>query len=133
MSTLPRIILAASCVLAGCEKQSPPPTPARTIAAPPPAAGQASLTPATGVVVAPEAGSVSGAPSSSGPEATDAVIIAYNLDLAAWINSHDTIPKDLNELKSLKGMAPLPKPPPGKRIVYVPNHDRPQWSKIRVE
>lgn len=70
---------------------------------------------------------------ATGRTATPEDIAAYNRSLSAWINVHDDVPKDLEELKKRQGLPPLPKPPPGRQIVYVPRLDRPTWSAIRME
>jgi hypothetical protein len=69
----------------------------------------------------------------AGPAATDPVIAAYNAELSAWILSRDYVPTDLNDLKNKQGLPPLPKAPPGKKIVYKPNVNLPTQSKIVLE
>ena len=92
-------------------------------------------TPAVEAAAAPNQPRVPTPPAApaTGRVATPEDIGAYNRNLSAWINVHDDVPKDLEDLKKRKGLPPLPNPPPGRQIVYVPRHDRPTWSAIRME
>ncbi|MBI5802956.1 MAG: hypothetical protein HZA92_19820 [Verrucomicrobia bacterium] len=116
-------VLALALVAGGCRKKSQPETSGPSVATP----------------TVPEAATVSNAPPAQGPAplkvraATPEDIAAYNRELSAWINVHDDVPKDLEDLKKRQGLPPLPTPPPGLRIVYLPRLDRPTWSSIRME
>ncbi len=118
--------------MVACGKPTPPETPVPTVAPPPPVASSSPSAP----LPPPPAQSTPDQPApESGPSgaAAAAAVAAYNVELAAWINSRDTIPRDMNQLRQIQGMPPIPKVPPGKRIVYVPNFDRPTMSHIRLE
>lgn len=90
---------------------------------------------------APEAPAAPAQPSAPTPREAPATtrvatvedIAAYNRNLSSWINVHDDVPKDLEDLKKRQGLPPLPTPPPGRQITYVPRFDRPTWSTIRME
>lgn len=73
------------------------------------------------------------APPATGRYATPEDIAAFNRNLSSWINVHDDVPRNLEDLKKRKGLPPFPNPPPGRQIVYVPRFDRPTWSAIRME
>ncbi|MBI3876098.1 MAG: hypothetical protein HY300_09120 [Verrucomicrobia bacterium] len=74
----------------------------------------------------------SSAPEPGGPEATDAAIAAYNQALSRWIGMHEDAPVDLNALKKVKGLPPLPTPPSGRQIIYVINPKSPIMSHVEV-
>jgi len=67
-----------------------------------------------------------------GPEATTTAIAAYNQELSRWIGMHEDAPVDLNALKKVKGLPPLPTPPQGRQIIYVTNPRSPINSRIEL-
>jgi hypothetical protein len=134
MSKLLLPILSLAVVLSACGKKEAAPQEA---AAPKQAVsvdGPANDTPPPPPPNVPAPDPAAAEPESpAGPAASDDVLAAYNRELAAWINQRDYVPTDMADLKKRTGLPPLPKPPPGRRIVYVPNPNYPTMSKIVLE
>jgi hypothetical protein len=103
--------------LAQQSTDAPPPPPPPTV----PRAPAAPDSPPT----APEA--------PSGPEATSSAIADYNHALSRWIGMHEDAPVDMDALKKVKGLPPLPAAPAGRQIIYVVNPRAPINSHIELK
>ncbi len=107
------VVLVASFLMAGCRKRKTP-------AAPPPPAAEAPAAPTTPADAAPSGGP---APALVTTQASnDAAYIqemTQTLDdfLADYIRQHKRVPKDINEMVSLKLITSIPVLPSGKKWV----------------
>jgi len=132
-------LVSLSLAVSACSKKEAAPT------APPPAKQSVSVAsepaeppPPAPAAPAPVPGSDTQAPAASdasapgGPEATTAAIAEYNQDLSRWIGIHEDAPVDLNALKKVKGLPPLPAAPPGREIIYIVNPKAPINSHIEL-